>query len=328
MTRENGTHNRGLLAGFSPLAGVSAGTAAVLFVFGVLCLAWHQVSGHVSLAVTVVAYVVMSAVAAAAAAGAWLAVLWVAHRHRNPELLVRRAVRAEVLDAGPVPQAARRRAACRDRAAPRVLHRQPVRRDHAAAGYGYATPAATTRTRGQHDHHGKHSPPLDGTVTANGHQLAPWHPGQLQAQGRPVSVLPQQQDSPGQPRTAADKAGRRRADGLMFIVVALLAAAMVAVVAFSGSWQHQYELSIHLGQAHWVAGMQPLSVEGLIVAATLVIWYAARYGYRRRVAVGRVPGAGRRGRADGPDEPGRGLPVAVARPGDQRVAGGRVRRGV
>ena len=105
MTRENGTQNRGLLAGFSPLAGVSAGSMAVLFVFGVLCLAWHQVSGHVSLAVTVVAYVVMSAVAVAAAAGAWLAVLWVAHRHRNPELLVRRAVRAEVVDAGAVPQA-------------------------------------------------------------------------------------------------------------------------------------------------------------------------------------------------------------------------------
>ena len=114
-------------------------------------------------------------------------------------------------------------------------------------------------------------------MTANGHQLGPWHPGQLQAEGRPVSALPRPQDSPGQPRTAADKAGRRRADGLMFIVVALLNAAMVAVVAFSGSWQHQYELSIHLGQARWVAGMQPLSVEGLIVAATLVIWFAARY---------------------------------------------------
>ena len=61
MTRENGTQNRGLLAGFSPLAGVSAGTAAVLFAFGVLCLAWHQVSGHVSLAITVLAYVVMAA---------------------------------------------------------------------------------------------------------------------------------------------------------------------------------------------------------------------------------------------------------------------------
>lgn len=65
--------------------------------------------------------------------------------------------------------------------------------------------------------------------------------------------------------------------GAAFIVVALFAVAQVAVVAFSGSWQHQYELSIHLGQAHWVAGMQPLSVEGLIASATLVIWYAARY---------------------------------------------------
>ena len=96
MTRDNGTQNRGLLAGFSPLAGVSAGTAAVLFVFGVLCLAWHQVSGHVSLAVTVVVSAFAAAVVVAAVAGAWLAVLWVAHRHRNPELLVRRA---QVVDA-------------------------------------------------------------------------------------------------------------------------------------------------------------------------------------------------------------------------------------
>ena len=53
--KDHGTQNRGLLAGFSPLAGVSAGTAGVLFLFGALCLAWHQVSGHVSLAITVVA---------------------------------------------------------------------------------------------------------------------------------------------------------------------------------------------------------------------------------------------------------------------------------
>ena len=106
MPRTDGTQNRGLLAGFSPLAGVSAGTAGVLFLFGALCLAWHQVSGHVSLAITVVAYVVAFAVAVVACVGAWLAVLWVAHRHRNPELLVRRAVRAEVTGAGPAPQEA------------------------------------------------------------------------------------------------------------------------------------------------------------------------------------------------------------------------------
>lgn len=101
--KDAGTHHRGLLAGFSPLAGVSAGTAAVLFAFGVLALAWHQVSGHVSLAITMVAYVVMAAVAVVAGAGAWLAVLWVVQRHRNPELLVRRADRVQVMAAEPPP---------------------------------------------------------------------------------------------------------------------------------------------------------------------------------------------------------------------------------
>jgi nitrate reductase NapE component len=122
---------------------------------------------------------------------------------------------------------------------------------------------------------GKHSPPIDGTVTAaNGRALVPFTipPG-------PVSAWPQHAapDKPVPARTALDKAERRRPDGTAFIVVALVSAVQVAVVAFSGSWQHQYELSVHLRQAHWVAGMQPLSVEGLITSATLVIWYAARY---------------------------------------------------
>jgi nitrate reductase NapE component len=100
----------------------------------------------------------------------------------------------------------------------------------------------------------------------------------------PLQDTAGQPRTPGQHRTPPDKNGHRRTDGTAFIVVALFAVAQVAVVAFSGSWQHQYELSIHLGQAHWVAGMQPLSVEGLIVSASLVIWYAARYGYRKRDA--------------------------------------------
>ena len=101
--KDTGTHHRGPLSGFSPLAGVSAGTAAVLFAFGVPRLAWHQVSGHVSLAITMLAYTVIAAVTVIAGAGAWYVVLWVAHRHRNPELLAPRpAVRAEVLEAEPV----------------------------------------------------------------------------------------------------------------------------------------------------------------------------------------------------------------------------------
>jgi hypothetical protein len=100
--KDTGTHHRGLLAGFSPLAGVSAGTAAVLFAFGVLALAWHQVSGHVSLAITMLAYAVMAALAVVVGAGTWFVVLWVRHRARNPELLAgRQVVRAEVVEPEP-----------------------------------------------------------------------------------------------------------------------------------------------------------------------------------------------------------------------------------
>jgi hypothetical protein len=93
-----------------------------------------------------------------------------------------------------------------------------------------------------------------------------------------------QDNEPGTPGDIARRAVawfRQLPGGTMFIVNALLSVAVVAVVAFSGSWQHQYELSIRLGQAHWVAGMQPLSVEGLIAGATLVIWFAAKYHHGR-----------------------------------------------
>lgn len=69
------------------LAGVGAGTAAVLFAFGVLVLAWHRVAGQVSMAVAVLAYAVMAAVAVIVVAGAVYVILWVRHRARNPELL-------------------------------------------------------------------------------------------------------------------------------------------------------------------------------------------------------------------------------------------------
>jgi hypothetical protein len=107
MTRRDaGTQNRGLLAGFSPLAGVSAGTAAVLFAFGVLALAWHRVAGQVSMGVTVLVYVVITAVCLLVLAALFYAVLWLRHRVRHPELLAgRHAVRAAVLAAEPAPQA-------------------------------------------------------------------------------------------------------------------------------------------------------------------------------------------------------------------------------
>lgn len=60
------------------------------------------------------------------------------------------------------------------------------------------------------------------------------------------------------------------------IAGALLSAGVVAVTAFSASYQHQYELYIRYGQSHWVAGMLPLTVEGLIASTTLALWCAAQ----------------------------------------------------
>lgn len=100
MSRPDGTHHRGPLSGFSPLAGVSAGTAAVLFAFGVLALAWHRVAAQVITGITVLVYVVITAVCGLLLAVLAYAFLWLRHRVRHPETLAsRHAVRAEVRDA-------------------------------------------------------------------------------------------------------------------------------------------------------------------------------------------------------------------------------------
>ena len=99
--KDTGTHHRGLLAGFSPLAGVSAGTAAVLFAFGVLALAWHRVAAQVSTGITVLVYAVIAAVVLVLAAALFYVFLWLRHRVRHPETLTsRQQVRAEVAEPG------------------------------------------------------------------------------------------------------------------------------------------------------------------------------------------------------------------------------------
>jgi hypothetical protein len=80
----------------------------------------------------------------------------------------------------------------------------------------------------------------------------------------------------GRPRALTRRAG----DGV-FTVVTMSVVAFVALIAASASYQHQYELAIRHGQTHWVAGLLPFSVDGMIVSATLVLWYAARHGYPR-----------------------------------------------
>ena len=96
--RDRGTHHHG------PLAGVSAGAAAVLFATVVLLLAWHRVAAQVSTGITVLVYVAVTAVCALLLAVLVYAFLWLRHRVRHPETLAgRQAVRAEVM--GEAPQA-------------------------------------------------------------------------------------------------------------------------------------------------------------------------------------------------------------------------------
>ena len=123
---------------------------------------------------------------------------------------------------------------------------------------------------------GRHTAPLDGTVTANGRALVPFAGWPLQKAG-PVSALPRQQDDPGRSRTATDKAGRPVADGDTVIRV-LAAIVVLAVAAFAAivSYSHIFELGRHHGQDGTAARLLPLSVDGLIAAASLVMLHAAR----------------------------------------------------
>ena len=94
--RDRGTHHHG------PLAGVSAGAAAVLFATVVLLLAWHRVAAQVSTGITVLVYVAVTAVCALLLAVLVYAFLWLRHRVRHPETLAgRQVVRAEVVDEAP-----------------------------------------------------------------------------------------------------------------------------------------------------------------------------------------------------------------------------------
>jgi len=101
MARQSsGTHHHGLLAG------VGAGTAAVLVGGACLIAVWHRVSGAIGDAVLAVAWAVMLSVSGLVIAAAVYGFLWLRHRARHPETLAgRQVIRAEVLDEAPVPQA-------------------------------------------------------------------------------------------------------------------------------------------------------------------------------------------------------------------------------
>jgi len=96
MNRPPGTHHHG------PLAGVSAGAAAVLTGGGLILIAARRQLGEVA---TVVAWALMAAVVGAVIAAAVYVFLWLRHRVRHPETLAgRQVIRAEAEAVTAVPQ--------------------------------------------------------------------------------------------------------------------------------------------------------------------------------------------------------------------------------
>jgi hypothetical protein len=84
-------HHHGLLAG------IGAGTAGVLAVFGLLLMAWRSIGHAVGTAGTVIVWALTALVVAGAAYGVVFLVLRLRHHVTHPETLIRQAVRAEVV---------------------------------------------------------------------------------------------------------------------------------------------------------------------------------------------------------------------------------------
>src|SRR6266516_562690 len=53
-----------------------------------------------------------------------------------------------------------------------------------------------------------------------------------------------------------------------------------AVIASAISYQHEYELARHNGQAAWVSGLLPFSVDGMIFVAGVALAWAATTGIK------------------------------------------------
>ncbi|HEV2450973.1 MAG TPA: hypothetical protein VGS62_03505 [Streptosporangiaceae bacterium] len=93
MSRYTGEHTHN----HSILAGLGAGTAAVLGCFLLVAGVWHRVSSAVGTAVTVLVWALVAAVLAAAVYVVAFLGLRLRHHAAHPETLTRHAVRAEVI---------------------------------------------------------------------------------------------------------------------------------------------------------------------------------------------------------------------------------------
>ncbi|MEQ4726144.1 DUF2637 domain-containing protein [Nonomuraea sp. B19D2] len=58
------------------------------------------------------------------------------------------------------------------------------------------------------------------------------------------------------------------------------AVVVLAGIAAVVSYRHMHELAVRYGEEPWSASLVPLSVDGMIVASSMSILYASRYGRR------------------------------------------------
>jgi Protein of unknown function (DUF2637) len=111
---------------------------------------------------------------------------------------------------------------------------------------------------------GRHSPPLDGTVTANGRQVAPFTLAPLQPRG-PVSALPRQDDRP---------APRRAVSARVIESCYILMAAVTVIATGVGFWLSYaglHSFAVLAGLSGPEAWAWPASVDLFILAGELGI---------------------------------------------------------
>lgn len=65
------------------------------------------------------------------------------------------------------------------------------------------------------------------------------------------------------------------------VAVVMFAVAVITGITAAVSYQHEYELARHHGQAPWVSTLLPFTVDGMILGASVVIVWAASVGIRR-----------------------------------------------
>ncbi len=99
------------------------------------------------------------------------------------------------------------------------------------------------------------------------------------APSMPQSAVPMRRDGPASIRSSQEeKSSPSRTVGGDSVIRVLAAVVVLAVAAFAAivSYSHIFDLGVHHGQSGTAARLLPLSVDGLIAAASLVMLHAAR----------------------------------------------------